>query len=81
MERPEIYLHCPRCRLAIKCRADNLTLIDCPRCLARAAIAAPLFASPLNDTDLHAAENDESRRAPRDSRTPTARRVAGAGKR
>lgn len=43
---------------------------------------APLFASPLNDTDLHAAEDDdESRRAPGDSRTPTARRVAGADER
>jgi tRNA G26 N,N-dimethylase Trm1 len=80
VERPEIYLHCPRCRLAIKCRADNLTLTDCPRCLARAAIAAPLFASPLNDADLHAADA-EPRRAPRDSRTPTARRVAGADER
>lgn len=42
------YLHCPRCRLTIKCRAHYLMLTNCPRCLARAAIASPLSASPLH---------------------------------
>jgi len=49
------HLHCPRCRLAIRCRADYLRLTNCPRCLARAAITSPLFTSALNATDLHAA--------------------------
>lgn len=48
------YLHCPRCRLAINSRAHYLTLTNCPRCLARAAIAVPLFSSPLNALELHA---------------------------
>lgn len=48
------YLHCPRCRLAIKCRAHYLMLTNCPRCLARAAITSPLFASPLSATELPA---------------------------
>jgi hypothetical protein len=46
------YLHCPRCRLAIKRRVDYLTLTNCPRCLARAAITVALFASPLNALEL-----------------------------
>ena len=46
------YLHCPRCRLAIKQRVDFLTLTNCPRCLARTAIAVPLFRSPLSAADL-----------------------------
>lgn len=62
-----IYLHCPRCRLAIACRADYLMLTNCPRCLARAAIAAPLFTSPLNGAELHAAQ--PRRRRPRNSCT------------
>ena len=41
-------LHCPRCRLAIRCRADYLTMTHCPRCLARAGMRTTLFASPLN---------------------------------
>ncbi len=48
------YMHCPRCRLAIHCRAPYLTLTHCPRCLARAAIATPLFASALNGHELRA---------------------------
>jgi tRNA G26 N,N-dimethylase Trm1 len=48
------YLHCPRCRLAIKCRAHYLTLTNCPRCLARAQIVSPLFTSPLTARELHA---------------------------
>ncbi len=46
------YLHCPRCRLAIRRRVDYLTMINCPRCLARTATAVPLFASPLNAMEL-----------------------------
>jgi len=48
------YLHCPRCRLAIRCRAHYLALTSCPRCLARARIVSPLFASPLTARELHA---------------------------
>ncbi len=51
-----IYLHCPRCRLAIKCVADFLILTNCPRCLARSAITAPLFSSPLSGLELHASQ-------------------------
>ena len=58
-----MYMHCPRCRLAIRCRADYLTLTNCPRCLARAAIAAPLMASPLNAAELHAAGHEPTRAA------------------
>jgi hypothetical protein len=29
-------------------------LVNCPRCLARAAVAAPLFVSPLRASELHA---------------------------
>jgi hypothetical protein len=46
------YLHCPRCRLAIRQRAEFLTLANCPRCLARTAIAVPLFSSPLDAFEL-----------------------------
>lgn len=48
------YLHCPRCRLAINSRAPYLTMTQCPRCLARAAIRTPLFASALNGHELRA---------------------------
>jgi hypothetical protein len=46
------YLHCPRCRLAINCRAPYLTMTHCSRCLARATILKPLFASTLNGHEL-----------------------------
>lgn len=48
------YLHCPRCRLAINCRAHYLMMTNCPRCLARTGIPSALFASPLNAIDLRA---------------------------
>ena len=51
------YLHCPRCRLAIRSRANYLLLDNCPRCLARAAIVSPMFSSPLNAMELRG--NDE----------------------
>jgi hypothetical protein len=53
-----LYQHCPRCRLAIRCRASHLVLEHCPRCLGRAGIATVMFASPLNATELRAAERD-----------------------
>jgi tRNA G26 N,N-dimethylase Trm1 len=55
----ETYQHCPRCRLAIRCRATYLSLTNCPRCLARAGIVSPLFHSPLNAMELRAAEPPE----------------------
>ena len=74
------YLHCPRCRLAIKCRADYLTMRYCPRCLAHAGIPTTLFASPLNAYELHAARPDgpaapaTGRPAAQDSSTGARRR-------
>jgi hypothetical protein len=59
------YLHCPRCRFAIYCRAHYLMLRNCPRCLARRATAVPLFSSPLNAMQLRATEQ---RGATRDGR-------------
>ena len=49
-----LYQHCPRCRLAIRCRASYLALEHCPRCLARAGIATAMFTSPLNAVELRA---------------------------
>lgn len=46
------YQHCPRCRLAIRCRTSYLTLTSCPRCLARAGIVSPMFSSPLSAMEL-----------------------------
>lgn len=46
------YLHCPRCRFAIRCRAHYLMLTNCPRCLGRSAITSPLFTSSLNAIEL-----------------------------
>lgn len=40
------YLHCPRCHVTIAERPDSL-LVNCPRCLARAAVVSPLYASSL----------------------------------
>jgi hypothetical protein len=52
------YQHCPRCRLAVRCRASYLTLTNCPRCLARAGIVSPMFTSPLNAAELRGTEPD-----------------------
>ena len=52
------YQHCPRCRLAIRCRASYLKLTSCPRCLARAGIISTMFSSPLNAMELRGAEPD-----------------------
>lgn len=46
------YLHCPRCRFAVRCRAHYLMLTNCPRCLARSATTSPLFTSSLNAIEL-----------------------------
>ena len=56
------YLHCPRCRLAIRCRAEYLGMTNCPRCLARTGIPTTLFASPLNAYELYAARPELPRR-------------------
>jgi tRNA G26 N,N-dimethylase Trm1 len=53
------YMHCPRCRLAIRRRVSYLTLVNCPRCLARTAIAVPLFTSPLSATELRRAPDSK----------------------
>jgi tRNA G26 N,N-dimethylase Trm1 len=50
------YQHCPRCRLAIRCRATYLMMDHCPRCLARAAVISPLFCSPLDADQLRVVE-------------------------
>ena len=52
------YQHCPRCRLAVPCRAIYLPFSNCPRCIARAAIASPMFSSPLDAMALRAAERE-----------------------
>ena len=53
-----LYQHCPRCRLAIHCRASFLALENCPRCLGRAGMVTAMFTSPLNALELRAAEAD-----------------------
>ena len=40
------YLSCPRCRLTIRIRAPYLVMRNCPRCLARAGLPTPMYASP-----------------------------------
>lgn len=52
------YQHCPRCRLAVRCRASYLALEHCPRCLGRAGILTTMFTSPLNAAELRAAGTD-----------------------
>ena len=54
------YLHCPRCRLAIRQRHRYLSVINCPRCLARAAIVSPLFTSPLNAWELRGGDPERA---------------------
>ncbi len=53
-----LYQHCPRCRLAIRCRASYLALEHCPRCLGRAGILTAMFTSPLNARELRDAATD-----------------------
>ena len=53
-----LYQHCPRCRLAIRCRASYLALERCPRCLGRAGIVTAMFTSPLNAVELRAGESE-----------------------
>lgn len=60
---PMTYQHCPRCRLAIRCRATYLMLAHCPRCLARAAMISPLFCSELNAMQLRTAQAPSAVRA------------------
>jgi hypothetical protein len=40
------YLSCPRCRLTIRIRAPYLAMRNCPRCLARAGLPTPMYATP-----------------------------------
>jgi len=40
------YLNCPRCALSIRVRADFLMIRKCPRCLARAGAAVPMYETP-----------------------------------
>ena len=44
------YLNCGRCGLEIKIQAAYLRIDNCPRCLARSAIVAPLTVSPRGVT-------------------------------
>src|SRR3978361_137049 len=39
------YMNCPRCGLSLGLRAPFLTLDRCPRCLARAGAAIPMYLS------------------------------------
>jgi hypothetical protein len=70
------YRHCPRCRLAIRCRATYLALDHCPRCLGRAGILTTMFSSTLNAVELRAAETEGdhpvSVRAPQQAAGPRA---------
>jgi hypothetical protein len=40
------HLTCPRCRLSIAIRAPYLMIRNCPRCLARAGLPTPMYATP-----------------------------------
>lgn len=40
------YLNCPRCSLTIRVRADYLAPRSCPRCIARARLAIPMYGTP-----------------------------------
>lgn len=44
-------LYCPRCGLRIKVRAAFLLMENCPRCLGRRRIVAPLVLSPPTGWD------------------------------
>ncbi len=37
------YMSCPRCGLTVALRAEYLTLERCPRCVAKARVAVPMF--------------------------------------
>jgi hypothetical protein len=50
-----LHLNCPRCGLTITPRMAWLTIEHCPRCMARAGRAVPLFCSPLPASQLYAA--------------------------
>jgi len=65
-----LYRHCPRCRLAIRCRAGYLLVEHCPRCLARAGIATPMFSSPLDAVQLRAGGDGNARAPASDDTAP-----------
>ncbi|MGI8800633.1 MAG: hypothetical protein ACR2KV_00440 [Solirubrobacteraceae bacterium] len=56
--------HCPRCRLAIAVRAENLMVTNCPRCLARAATPVTMSVLPAGAPEGRAVEHG-SRLPPR----------------
>jgi len=70
------YLHCPRCRLAVRCRASYLAFSNCPRCIARAAIASPMFSSPLDALELRAMQRERDPAHATSPPPPRARRPA-----
>jgi len=40
------YVNCPRCRLTVRVRADDLAPEHCPRCAARHGVHERVFMSP-----------------------------------
>ena len=55
------YLSCERCGLEIKVQAAYLRLDNCPRCLGRSAIVAPLGTrTPTTDPTTTPAQNSQS---------------------
>jgi hypothetical protein len=59
------HLYCERCGLQVKIRAAFLHIDNCPRCLARRAIVAPLIlsAGAIHPVDRRAASRARARAA------------------
>ena len=76
------YMNCPRCGLTLGLRAPFLTLEHCPRCLARAGAAIPMYLSeqpPTPSVVTVAPAQDPSpapRGGPRAGAPESAQRVA-----
>lgn len=49
------YLNCPRCALSIRMRDNHRSMEHCPRCLARAQLAVPLYVAGMPHR-LHVAD-------------------------
>jgi hypothetical protein len=64
-----LYRHCPRCRLAIRCRT-GLLVEHCPRCLARAGILTSMFSSPLDAMQLRAGRDGDAGASSSDDTAP-----------
>jgi hypothetical protein len=58
------YMNCPRCGLTIGLRAPSLMLDRCPRCLARARAAIPMYLT--DDPPVNRERDDGSRDPTRD---------------